>query len=971
MAGNFKLFNFESSDDKDCPRIPADKGISIPLIDVGEELPQIFYDLRMSRGLDWNRVNFIHDDAYGKIIGKVIEAFSDELPESKLGLASHTLASLSHGRSEVLTRRHIRDLLSKYHNPRPIDQHFLVIVDYKIVPLFIETARAAQLLHPKTQWLFVVPDMPDSRGNVSVFVDYLEEGENLAFLYNFTKRNLKDCRAGAVCHARELVGSLGIALEKVLAQEIKLYESITEEEFEASGVNKFVRSRNIITYMRNELYNDSKSTGRGSTCNSCIRWVLSSAITWGNKFGQATDLQTHELQEAGTWTPDPGYESKSYIFPHAIYGFLGKTLPVAIYHNPPWHFEVTEIDSNFRSKRHWDGFIINIINELSRNLNFTIKYIAIEAPSKLMTVKNDPKKSVMSAAEKVPAAVTELVRNRNVLMAACSYATKMYMNDRKIKFTKFIATQSYGLLSPKPQPVTKTLLFTTPFSNEAWACLASSILLVGPILYLVHTFSPRKADEQIRDPDSTEMSGLGSLSRCVWYIYGALLQQGGMHLPATDGARLIVGTWWLVVMVIVATYSGTLVAFLTFPRMEPPVDTVDALLARREEFTWSLPSGSFLENILSESSSDEFIDYRSLLPEYDGHARHHETVSYEDNVEMVKNGGHVLIDWTTALMTSQRNYHIYSGECLFLVSTDVLEIVEPIAMAVPADSPYLGLIDVQLQRMHEAGLIGEWSDNWMSIRDECLDDSMMDTEETSNHTVDFYDMQGIFFVLFLEESNPWRGNNPTFEPVDGLDTEDQKQTELHFLTNNNELITITTMTYTTVLPFCYFPSLHAAGLEFPLDDPRYTIMILVPNGNNLLRDLRGIKLRKLRQALTPNWVRATIPPFMLKGFVTLTGWLQKLGVQDAFEPRAADLSLMSPDLGIYARDVQQSIGVNIRNFAESEVNATKSTGNNNPSTRDPIPFVVDRPFIFFIIDTETSVSLIAGRVNDPLNSRII
>lgn len=92
--------------------------------------------------------------------------------------------------------------------------------------------------------------MPDSRGNVSVFVDYLEEGENLAFLYNFTKRNLKDCRAGAVCHARELVGSLGIALEKVLAQEIKLYESITEEEFEASGVNKFVRSRNIITYMR-------------------------------------------------------------------------------------------------------------------------------------------------------------------------------------------------------------------------------------------------------------------------------------------------------------------------------------------------------------------------------------------------------------------------------------------------------------------------------------------------------------------------------------------------------------------------------------------------------------------------------------------------------------------------------------------------------------------------------------------------
>lgn len=39
-----------------------------------------------------------------------------------------------------------------------------------------------------------------------------------------------------------------------------------------------------------------------------------------------------------------------------------------------------------------------------------------------------------------------------------------------------------------------------------------------------------------------------------------------------------------------ATYSGSLVAFLTFPKMEPVVETIDDLLERREELTWSIPS---------------------------------------------------------------------------------------------------------------------------------------------------------------------------------------------------------------------------------------------------------------------------------------------------------------------------------------------------------------------------------------------
>lgn len=71
-----------------------------------------------------------------------------------------------------------------------------------------------------------------------------------------------------------------------------------------------------------------------------------------------------------------------------------------------------------------------------------------------------------------------------------------------------------------------------------------------------------------------------------------------MYLPRSDSGRIIVGTWWLVVLVVVTTYCGNLVAFLTFPKMEIPVNTVSQLVNEKHGFTWSIRSNTFLELFL-------------------------------------------------------------------------------------------------------------------------------------------------------------------------------------------------------------------------------------------------------------------------------------------------------------------------------------------------------------------------------------
>jgi len=64
----FKNYNLIFFLDTNCPRLPINEAITIPLTDYQSELSQMMLDLRMSNSFSWKSAILMHDNSIGKFL---------------------------------------------------------------------------------------------------------------------------------------------------------------------------------------------------------------------------------------------------------------------------------------------------------------------------------------------------------------------------------------------------------------------------------------------------------------------------------------------------------------------------------------------------------------------------------------------------------------------------------------------------------------------------------------------------------------------------------------------------------------------------------------------------------------------------------------------------------------------------------------------------------------------------------------
>jgi serpin B len=158
-------------------------------------------------------------------------------------------------------------------------------------------------------------------------------------------------------------------------------------------------------------------------------------------------------------------------------------------------------------------------------------------------------------------------------------------------------------------------------------------------------------------------------------------------------------------------------------------------------------------------------------------------------------------------------------------------------------------------------------------------------------------------------------------------------------------------------------------LDLPYDGDELCMTIVLPEAGRFseIRDaLSDTWLTGVRAAATTDReIQVSVPKFGFTwGTTSLTPALRALGMTDAFEYPTADFSGIEPTRELYVSDVfhQAFIAVDEHGTEAAAATAVVLTAGAIPDP--PVPFTVDRPFIFFIHDS-TDVILFAGQVVDP------
>ncbi|MBX3228755.1 MAG: serpin family protein [Labilithrix sp.] len=184
---------------------------------------------------------------------------------------------------------------------------------------------------------------------------------------------------------------------------------------------------------------------------------------------------------------------------------------------------------------------------------------------------------------------------------------------------------------------------------------------------------------------------------------------------------------------------------------------------------------------------------------------------------------------------------------------------------------------------------------------------------------------------------------------------------------------VPTMKRTEHLPIAKVPG--ASVLELPYKGSTSMLVVLPERVDGLAdveKSLSSAALASWRSALKVENVRVELPRFEVNpaASLALAKELTALGMPDAFDREKADFTAMAhpPD----PRDRLYIGEVFHKAFVKTDEKGTEAAGATavvmaraGGVPQKPIDFLVDRPFLFFIVDKPSSLVLFMGRVTEP------
>ncbi|XP_050405393.1 glutamate receptor ionotropic, kainate 4 [Patella vulgata] len=397
------------------------------------------------------------------------------------------------------------------------------------------------------------------------------------------------------------------------------------------------------------------------------------------------------------------------IFPNLDFGLNRRKFTVSTL---PWHPFITNTTP-------FDGFCMDILEELSYSLNFTYEITDGPADKEWGMLVNRTWTGLIGQ-----------LQNETVDLVA---GPLMVTPDREyvMDFTFPFYQDALSVLIKKPDPSsTKWRTMIEPFHSEVLMCIGLSLLGSSVILFLLEKWNPFYSQE----PYLQRYAGTHIFQDAFWYMYGAMLTQGGEHLPDSQAGRTMISTWWLFSIIMAATYSGNLIAFLTVTKDKPPFETLSELISD-SDYRWGLPSGTKIRMEVEYSSNDVLKRVWNTIAVdalYDPRVL---SIDKDVHIDLVKGGYYAFIADKSSLKIPMLT------DCdLYLLK----ETFTPLqyGFGLQNRSAYTEMFSKEMLSIYESGLLQIWQRRWWNATPFCKGEL-----QTVSKPISLVDVQSSFFLI--------------------------------------------------------------------------------------------------------------------------------------------------------------------------------------------------------------------------------
>ncbi|GAB6030252.1 Glutamate [NMDA] receptor subunit 1 [Chamberlinius hualienensis] len=369
------------------------------------------------------------------------------------------------------------------------------------------------------------------------------------------------------------------------------------------------------------------------------------------------------------------------------------------------------------------GYCIDLLKTLSIKMNFTYN-LRLGKDGQYGTFE----KVNGSDKKEWTGLMAELVNDRADMIVA-----PLTINQERaqaVEFSKPFKYQGITILEKRHSKSSTLVSFLQPFQETLWILVMVSVHIVALVLYLLDRFSPF-GRFKLGNSDAMEEDAL-NLSSAIWFAWGVLLNSGiGEGTPRSFSARVLGMVWAGFAMIIVASYTANLAAFLVLERPETSLSGINDARLRNpmENFTYATVKGSSVDMYFRRQ-----VELSNMYRTMEGNNYN----TAEEAIAAVKIGKLKAFIWD-----SSRLEYEAAQDCE-LVTAGELFGRSGYGIALQKNSPWSDQVTLSILHFHESGFMEELDNKWIlqtSAGDNCQQ------SEKAPATLGLRNMAGVFILV--------------------------------------------------------------------------------------------------------------------------------------------------------------------------------------------------------------------------------